>query len=149
MNTVLIIEDDDFKAKSLKEYMLNRSEFDTVEIASSLVEAIDAITIREYNFILVDMAIPSHPTIPGEGAPVSLLTGGLDILMELSDMNRTDPCVIVTQYGDIEIAGQYYSLEQAKFQIEKQLECSVLSCIEYKEADDKWKESLKDILDNI
>jgi CheY-like chemotaxis protein len=148
MKTVLIVEDDEFKAKSLKNFMLERSEFDQVTIATSLVEAITAIEINKYEFVLIDMAIPSHPTIPGEGSPVSLLTGGLEVLMELGDMGRRDPCVIITQYPDIEVSGQFYSLKQAKIEIEKQLECSVLACIEYKEADNKWKESLKEVLDN-
>jgi len=148
MKTVLIVEDDEFKATSLKKFMIERSEFDQVIIVTSLVEAIDAIELNNFAFILVDMAIPSHPTKLGEGSPISLLTGGLEVLMELSDMERKDPCVVITQFPDIEISGQFYSLKEAKTEIKNQLECSVLSCIEYKEGDSTWKESLKEILDN-
>jgi CheY-like chemotaxis protein len=146
MKTVLIIEDDEFKANSLKEFMLERSEFDNVEVVTSLVEAIRAVVSNEYSFILIDMAIPSHPLIPGEGSPISLLTGGFEVLMELSDMERQEPCVIITQFRDIEISGEFYSLEQAKIEIKEQLECTVEACIEYRD-DDIWKKTLKEILD--
>ncbi|CAI87403.1 response regulator [Pseudoalteromonas translucida] len=148
MNTVLIIEDDKFKATSLEKFMIERDEFDQVINVTSLVEAIDAIEADEYSFILVDMAIPSHPIKLGEGSPISLLTGGLEVLMELSNMERKDPCVVITQFPDIEIAGQFYPLAKAKSEIKKQLECSVLACLEYKEGESLWKESLKEILDN-
>ncbi|WP_392352424.1 response regulator [Pseudoalteromonas rhizosphaerae] len=148
MNTVLIIEDDKFKATSLEKFMIERDEFDQVINVTSLVEAIDAIEAGEYSFILVDMAIPSHPIKLGEGSPISLLTGGLEVLMELSNMERKDPCVVITQFPDIEIAGQFYPLAKAKSEIKKQLECSVLACLEYKEGESLWKESLKEILDN-
>ena len=68
--------------------------------------------------------------------------------MELSNMERKDPCVVITQFPDIEIAGQFYPLAKAKSEIKKQLECSVLACLEYKEGESLWKESLKEILDN-
>jgi len=139
MKTVLIIEDDEFKAKSLRDYILSRDEYDNVYMASSLVEAVDSIKKSEYALILVDMAIPSHPVLMGGGSPISLLTGGLEVLMELSCMGRTEPCVVITQYYDIEISGEFYSLEEAKEEIFNQLGCSVLSCIEYKEGDDSWK----------
>ena len=82
MNTVLIIEDDKFKATSLEKFMIERDEFDRVINVTSLVEAIDAIEADEYSFILVDMAIPSHPIKLGEGSPISLLTGGLEVLID-------------------------------------------------------------------
>ncbi|SGY89106.1 response regulator [Moritella viscosa] len=148
MKTVLIIEDDEFKANSLRDFMLSRDEFDEVKVVSSLVEAIDAINAERYKFILIDMAIPSHPLKIGGGTPISLLTGGIEVLLELNYLDRSDPCVIITQYPDIEISGQFYSLEQAKVEIEGQLECSVMSCIEYREGDDSWKKLLEKVLNS-
>lgn len=145
MKTVLIIEDDEFKANSLSEFILSRDEFDDVEIVTSLVGAIEAINNHEYELILIDMAIPSHPLRMGGGAPMSLLTGGLEVLLELNCLESKCPCVVITQYPDIEITGKFYSLEQSKIEIENQLECSVLACVEYKEGDESWKRVLEGV----
>lgn len=73
---ILLIEDDSFKADSLQSFLVEHlSNLDLV-LAPSLVDAIEALEANKYSLILLDMAIPSHPTNPGEGAPMSLLTGG-------------------------------------------------------------------------
>lgn len=148
MKVALIVEDDEFKAKSLEDFILARNEFHKVNIASSLVEAIDALKAAEYGLIMIDMAIPSHPLKTGGGSPISLLTGGLEVLLELSSLERSDPCVIITQYPDVEISGKFYSLRKAKAEIERQLDCSVLLCIEYKEGSESWKVSLEKVLNS-
>ncbi len=146
MKKVLIVEDDEFKANSLKDFIIQRPEFDDVQIVSSLVEAVDVIQENSYALILVDMAIPSHPLKIGGGSPISLLTGGIEVILELNYLNRKDPCVIITQYPDIEISGSFYSLSEAKLQIKNQLECYVEACVEYKEGDGSWKQELTKVL---
>jgi CheY-like chemotaxis protein len=146
MKKVLIVEDDSFKAKSLLEFLEQLGGFDVIKVATSLVEAIDAVAHEEYALILVDMAIPSHPMAPGAGSPLSFLTGGIEVLLELDALGRSDPCIVVTQYPDIEISGTFYSVKQATAAIKRELGCKVLSCIEYNEGDDAWKIALKGAL---
>jgi len=148
MKTILIIEDDEFKAKSLRDFMQARDSTSSIFVVSSLVEAISAINSSEYDYVLIDMAIPSHPLKVGEGAPISLLTGGLEVLLELQSLERSDPCIIITQYPDIEISGQFFPLDKASEEIKSQLGCSVLTCVEYRESDPKWKKQLGTTLDN-
>lgn len=145
MKKILIIEDDEFKANNIRSFILSYYNSHTAEVVSSLVEAIDAIDRYIYALIIIDMSIPSHPLKIGEGSPVSLLTGGIDVLLELNSLERQDPCVIITQYPDIEISGEFYSVIQAKDAIKNKLDCTVLSCIQYKEGDDEWKKYLKQV----
>lgn len=149
MSKVLLIEDDSFKANSLIEFLDQIAGFDSYETASNLSEAIEAISCNVYTLILVDMAIPSHPIVSGAGSPISFLTGGIEVLLELNALDRTDPCVVVTQFPDIEISGEFYSVEQATSAIKKELGCTVLSCIEYNEGNDAWKIALKKVLPKI
>lgn len=139
MKPVLIIEDDSFKANSLVEH-IKHTIFDvTISIATNLTEAVEMVNNNTYALIVLDMAIPSHPTISGGGSPMSLLTGGLDILLELKELEREDPCVIVTQYPDIEICENFYPLNKAKEEIKKLLDCDVVTCIAYSEGSEEWK----------
>lgn len=61
-------------------------------------------------------------------------------------MDRQDPCVIITQYPEIEISGAYYSLSESKAQLKKELDCDVLDCIEYSEGSEVWKQALSEVL---
>ena len=146
MIKLLLIEDDSFKAKSLLDFVYSVLPDVSVTNASSLVEAINQVNNASFDLVLIDMAIPSHPIISGAGSPMSLLTGGLDVLLELKYLERSDPCVIITQYPDIELSGQFFPLQQAGREIKTQLDCDVLACIEYSEGSEKWKTVLLDIL---
>lgn len=146
MKSILIIEDDSFKSKSLCDFLEGVFVEPDIELATSLVEAIGCVNSKRYDLILVDMAIPSHPSVSGGGSPMSLLTGGLDVLLELRFLERSDPCIVITQYPDIEISGQFYSVAEAAEEINRQLDCKVMACISYNEGSDAWKKSLLEMI---
>lgn len=143
---IFIVEDDDFKSRRLKDFFFEKSPEAKIQESTSLVEAISEINNNVYDLILVDMAIPSHPINPGEGAPMSLLTGGLDILLEIKALERNDPCIIITQYHEIEISGELYPVDEASKAIKDMLDCDIVGCIEYSEDNSDWKNKLKDML---
>lgn len=149
MKNVLIIEDDSFKADSLSNYFNRQEETYSISLVGSLSEATEIVNEREFDLILVDMAIPSHPSVVGGGSPMSLLTGGIDVLLELNYLNRRDPCVVVTQYPDIKIADIYYNLQDAPKVLKSELGCEVIACIEYKEDKNTWESILDKIVENI
>lgn len=149
MMQVLLIEDDGFKEKSLTDFIFSMVEQVIITSAPSLVDAIEAIDHKVYDLILIDMAIPSHPIISGGGAPISLLTGGLEVLLELASLERTDPCVIVTQYPDIEISGSFYNVDDAGLVIKASLGCDVIDCIQYSEDSGDWKIKLSAVIDGL
>ena len=144
---VLIIEDDDYKADNLAKFTKNVFKTVVIVKAQSLAEAIDEIDNSVFDFIFVDMAIPSHTPAPGEGAPISFLTGGIDVLLELSALGRTDSCVVITQYPSIEISGEHYSLNKAPQIFKEQLDCEVLKCIYYVEGSSQWKDELNKVIE--
>ncbi|WP_311064977.1 hypothetical protein [Halomonas sp. DWK9] len=146
---VFIIEDDDFKSKSLNDFFVGKFREVSITNSTSLVDAISNINDHVYDLILVDMAIPSHPIRPGEGAPMSLLTGGLDVLLELKALNRSDPCIIVTQYYEIEICGELYSMHSASDAIKDLLDCEVLGCVGYMEGSNDWQVKINELLEKI
>lgn len=146
MKPILIIEDDSFKANSLTEHIQQNVVGAKITIATNLADAVEMVNHNIYELVIVDMAIPSHPTVHGGGSPISLLTGGLDILLELKELDRNDPCIIVTQYPDIEICGDFYPLSKAKEEIKKLLDCDVITCIAYSEGSTDWKVAIKEEL---
>ncbi|MNC07525.1 hypothetical protein D3C75_550780 [compost metagenome] len=146
---ILIVEDDSFKAKSLKDFMAMTYANPSLRVAPSLVDAIEAVSESSYDLILVDMAIPSHPAISGEGSPLSFLSGGLDVLLELNSLERKDPCIVVTQYPEIQIGGKLYALKDAAAHIRSYLGCDVKECIMYNEDSKEWKEEMMRVISTL
>ncbi|WP_336024411.1 response regulator [Acinetobacter lwoffii] len=146
MKKILLIEDDNFKAESLETFF-SEFMFDCeIEIRTNLAESIEIINKQKFDWVMVDMSIPSHPIVSGEGAPVSFLTGGLDVILELQALGRSDKCIIVTQYPEIEICGQFFHINEATHQINVNLGCSIVGCIEYADNSTSWKQNLKVLL---
>lgn len=140
---ILLIEDDSFKSESIVNFLSELFPSSMLNVCASLSEGIDYVNSNIYDYVLVDMAIPSHPVEPGGGSPLSLLTGGLEIILELKFMDRKDSCIIITQYPDLELCGQLFSLDEAVEQLHVQLGCKVLACIEYNEGSKRWQHDLK------
>ena len=78
MFKLLIIEDDNFKMETLIDLVKSSITNVNTQCVSDVASAISAVDQTKYDLIIIDMALPSHPTVSGEGSPMSLLTGGLD-----------------------------------------------------------------------
>lgn len=142
MFKVLIVEDDLHKLDSLTAFIHMHLSNSEIIPATNLQDAIQAIDQQLFDLILIDMAIPSHATVSGGGSPMSLLTGGLEVILELNSLEREDDCIIITQFHEIEICDNNYSINSAKKYIHDLLECEVLDCILYEEGENSWRKQL-------
>ena len=60
------------------------------------------------------MSLPSHPAIAGKGSPISMPAGGIEVILELRYLKKINiPILILTQYPDIEIEDEYYSIDES------------------------------------
>ena len=139
---ILILEDDSFKSDHLTKIVNLSVTNADIRVVSDLASAVVAISQCKFDLILVDMALPSHPVVSGGGAPLSLLTGGLEVLFELRSLNRSDACIIITQYPEIEIAGRFYSVDHSAAAIREQFMCDVVGCFQYVAESTEWSEKL-------
>lgn len=150
MRNILIIEDDSFKMDTLVALVRAGTNEVNIHCVTDVASAISAVDQEKFDLIIIDMALPSHPVISGEGSPMSLLTGGLEILFELSSLKRQDNCIIVTQYPEIEIAGQFFSVPEAADAIRQYYSCEVVACLHYpSEEMSEWKDTLTGLLKRL
>lgn len=139
----LLVEDDEFKKNAIRQEISQLGLDIIFEVEKSVQGAIESIKNHEhFDLILLDMALPSHNLIRGKGAPVSMLSGGMEVIMELGYMNRKDKIIVLTQYPEIEIDQTLYSLTEAQEIIETEYEVSLLGIIRFKRETDDWKKSL-------
>lgn len=142
MQHILLVEDDEHKRDELISFLNTSMASPCITLAPDVASGVAAIERQSYDLVIIDMALPSHPVVSGGGAPMSLLSGGLEILFELNSLQRCDPCIVVTQWSEVEIAGNYYPIAEATAAIYGHFECVVHGCIEYNEASGRWQTEL-------
>ena len=139
-SAILLIEDDSFKLKRVLACLGKRS--DSVTIATSVQAAVVEVNSRSFDVILVDMALPSHDLRPGGGPGTSLLSGGIEVIMELAYLGRSDPVVIITQYPEIEVEGELLPVAKVQPALQKLFDVRIKAVILYKHLSDEWEIAL-------
>lgn len=148
----LIVEDDAFKREGIQAY-LNSVFAGTLEISvcQALASATALLGSQTFDLAIIDMSIHSHEPQAGSGSPFPLSSGGLDVLFEIvySENGANTPCIILTQYPDIEIESLPIPVEQAKKEILDKFDIDVAGCVRYLENDNQWKADLYSILKRL
>ncbi|MFV7638994.1 hypothetical protein ACNPK3_00400 [Shewanella algae] len=146
---LLIVEDDDYKFSQLKNYseaiLKNNVEFISATSVRDAIVALDSVTP---NKIILDMSLPSHSPKAGEGSPLSLPNGGIEVLLELASKSlETIPIIILTQYSEIEVEDEYYNISDSHDAIKCNYGICNLTIVHYEHENEKWKSALKNFLE--
>lgn len=146
----LIVEDDPFKMEGIRSYL--SSVFgDRLEVVGcqALASATALLTTQVFDLAIIDMSIHSHEPEAGAGSPFPLSSGGLDVLFEIVYSGNATPCIILTQYPDIEIENLPIPVALAKQEILEKFDIEVAGCVRYLENDNQWKADIYAILERL
>lgn len=148
----LIVEDDPFKLDGIQAYL--KSVFTgalEISVCQALASATALLGSQTFDLAILDMSIHSHEPQAGSGSPFPLSSGGLDVLFEIvhSEKGAHTPCIILTQYPDIEIESLPIPVDQAKKEILDKFDLDVAGCVRYLENDSQWKADLYSILERL
>ena len=146
----LIVEDDPFKMESIRTY-LNQTFAGRVEVfgCQALASATALLGSNAFDVAIIDMSIHSHEPQKGAGSPFPLSSGGLDVLFEIAYSGARTPCIILTQYPDIDIEAVPIPVERAKQEILEKFDIEVAGCVRYLENDSQWKADMLEILERL
>lgn len=146
----LIVEDDQFKMDGIRSY-LSGVFGDRIQIfgCQALASATALLATSRFDLAIIDMSIHSHEPEAGAGSPFPLSSGGLDVLFEIAHSANNMPCIILTQYPDIEIESLPIPIALAKKEILEKFDIEVAGCIRYLEDDSQWKMQLHAILEQL
>ncbi|WP_284335029.1 hypothetical protein [Comamonas sp. NoAH] len=144
------MEDDPFKMEGIRTHLkdifgerIETSECQALNSAKSLIAS------KHFDLAIVDMSIHSHEPEAGAGSPFPLSSGGLDVLFQIVFSGNNTPCIILTQYPDIEIEGAPVPVEMAELEIKEKFDIEVAGCVRYIENDNKWKVEVTSILERL
>lgn len=108
---VLIVEDDNFKLDAIRR-VIEGVPAKEVAIAKSLRAAMVQLERQAFEFVVLDMAIPSHTSEVGAIDTYSQPVGGLDVLLFLASNGRKERVAILTQYPTVEYDRRHVPLKE-------------------------------------
>lgn len=112
---ILVVEDDLFKFSKIESVVLESPSNWICERIDNVHDAIEHLKYNNPNKLILDMSLPSHAAKAGEGSPISMPTGGIEIILEMRSGGKTDiDILILTQYPDVEIEFEYYSISDSE-----------------------------------
>ena len=142
---VLLIEDDDYKARQIVEFV-NTLGYE-VEVKKAYNSGMMALTNNQYDLVLLDMTIPSFELSPEHPTSRIRKYGGRDILCEMERCEIVVPTIIITQYKVFDDGEK--SLEILNKELEEEYSQIYKGLIYYNSSIVDWQEKLQNILSNI
>lgn len=146
----LIVEDDQFKMEGIRSHLSDIfKDRITMFECQALASATSLLALEVFDLAIIDMSIHSHEPQAGAGSPFPLSSGGLDVLFEIASTGNNTPCIILTQYPDIEIESLPIPVDSAKTEILEKFDIEVAGCVRYLENDNQWKADITLILEQL
>jgi len=147
MKKLLLVEDDQFKAKALISFL--SAEFQNFQVleAKSLSSAYRTLEqIANIDLLLLDMSLPTFDVGPNDSGGEPLGFGGLKLLDLLEESELKLPTIVVTQFqqfGEVEHAINVQNLE---LDLKQSFPEHFIGLVHYNSAQNDWKTSLRKLI---
>lgn len=144
---LLIVEDDTFKYSKIEQVVEKSIKTTSLRRFDNVHDTIRYIETNIPDKIILDMSLPSHKAKVREGSPLPMPSGGIEIILELNSMDYFEiPIFILTQYHEIEIENEFFSIKDSETEIMKIYEMNNLKVVYYESESFSWESELNTFL---
>jgi len=139
---ILVIEDDPNKAQQIISFLKEDPKISVIVYKKSYQSGLKELYESNFDFVLLDMSLPTYDINPGEDAYKFRHIAGYDILNELKRKKKSAKVIIMTQFERFGEGAQYISLTDLKVILRKEFSENYLVTISYHPGRTTWKEEL-------
>lgn len=148
MNRILFIEDNRTKADDVSLFMSTNYNGVEFVIKESFASGLRELSNIKYDFLFLDMSIPTR-----DGDTNSLINnfeqlGGYQILSEMKRKRMQIPTILITMFNEFGINSSFINLDEINEICKNEFSEFYLGTVFYTSRDISWKEKLKVIIDN-
>ncbi len=146
---IVIIEDNVHKRKKIKSFLDSNYDYPKIKEASSYSSGIEMVEGGTFDFLILDMTLPTYDITSDDGGGNFRVFGGKDILKRLKRKNFLLPFVVVTQYSTFSETTGTKSLEVIKEDISELFPDHCKGVIFYDTTSTAWKDELAEVLSTL
>lgn len=143
----LVIEDDEIKASKIINFFNEGFQHFELEHRKSYQSGIKRIFEKDYDFILLDMSIPTYDQDMGNFSGKPRNFGGRDILKEMKRHQKASTVLVVTQYNEFD--GGSISINQLDEELSQKYPKLYKGYVIYKSGQTDWEKKLIDFVNSI
>ncbi|HEY9017739.1 hypothetical protein [Thiomicrospira sp.] len=144
---ILVVEDDDFKFEEIESLIKSFSDKFHIKRYGNVFDTVRYLNNSTPDKIILDMSLPSHPAKPGEGTPVSMPSGGIEVILELRYLKKISlPIIVLTQFSHVEVEHEYCTMPEAERKIKELYRMDNIIIQAYEKGSQAWKDATIDFL---
>lgn len=147
MNRILFIEDNRTKADDVSLFMSENYPDINFVIKESFTSGLRELFTEKYDFLFLDMSIPTR-----EGDTNSLINnfeqlGGYQILSEMKRKKKQIPTILITMFNDFGVNSSFINLQEINNLCMNEFSEFYLGAVFYTSRDTSWKEKLTSFIE--
>lgn len=143
---ILIIDDSEYKVKKVCSLIENIKKDEKIiyEIAHSYTTGLNKLLENNFDFLILDMSMPTFDKINNESGGRFRIFGGREIVSQLKREKKLLPFVLLTQYNKFDDSTKIKSLEEIEELFSLKFQNYHLKTIYYDTSSTKWKNLLEE-----
>jgi CheY-like chemotaxis protein len=144
---ILLVEDDQFKARRLEQLLkLLRSDA-TIERANSVTASERALEFSSpLDLVVLDMSLPTFDVGPSESGGRPQGFGGREIMRFMANNDINVPVIVVTQFERFGEPGKETDLPTLSRSLESEFPGLFRGIVYYDAASERWREEVSSLL---
>jgi DNA-binding NarL/FixJ family response regulator len=146
---VLIIDDSDYKIKSLKALLAELDFISDVFVAKSFHSGIRALAEIKPQLVLLDMTLPTSERADGRLEGRTRIYGGREILMEMEEDRIDAKVIVVTQFDHFGEPPNSIDLKTLLTELHDQYPTLFVGGVYYSNVDARWRDNLRETLNRM
>jgi CheY-like chemotaxis protein len=138
----LLVEDDQFKSRNIREFLQERKAGVFIDTARSVAEASAMVQTSVYSLMILDMSLPTYSIDQSESGGTPQGFGGLTLLRLVESLGHTIPTIVVTQFEQFGEGGDGMDIAALRRSMEDEFPELFRGIVYYDAASDSWRSEL-------
>ncbi len=143
---ILLVEDDQNKRDRITAFITSTVPTVSVTPALSYRSAVEKIVNESWDFLLLDMTLPTYDVTDQEDGFQTEAFAGTSVLREMKRRNITVPTVVVTQFETLGEGAEKMSLPQLRNVLATEYPGTYVGTIFYAPGESSWMPKLAEYL---
>jgi DNA-binding NarL/FixJ family response regulator len=145
----LIIEDDNYKAEHLRNIIKDNFNEVNIETKTAYKSGLTEALREKYDLILLDMSMLTFDISEQEKGGRPRHFAGKEIILQMKRRQISTPTIVITQFENFGEGNEKINLDDLTKQLEDIGYVGYQKTIFYNMAQDRWKDELIEIINNI
>ena len=146
---VLLIEDNKTKANDVKSFLNENFSNIEITIRESLTSGLRDLFSHDYQFLLLDMSLPTR-----EGAMNNTVNnfeqlGGHRVLSEMKRKNKRIPTILITMFSEFGVGESFLDIKNLDILLKKDFNDFYMGSVFYSSQNEDWKNNLNNLIKSI